>query len=118
MLQRFYWKLYFSQLSEKGVQCRWTQIITFLTLLPHYGLTGAGSVSWKEPFHLVFMIRGQIDWSPFVFKVIQQGEKEVKTKADGPLYNEVNYLQKLINIQKAYYWDVNRTKDQERLSSW
>ena len=28
---------------------------------------------WKELFHLVFMLRGQIDWSPFVFKVIQQG---------------------------------------------
>ena len=58
-----------------------------------------------------------IDWSPFVFKVIQQGEKAVKIKAEGPLYNEVNYLQKLINIQKAYYWDVKRKKDQERLLS-
>ena len=28
---------------------------------------------WKELFHLVFMLRGQIDWSPLVFKVIQQG---------------------------------------------
>ena len=25
MVQRFYWKLYFSQLSENEVQCRWTQ---------------------------------------------------------------------------------------------
>ena len=40
-----------------------------LTLLPHYRHKGAGSVSWKELFHLVFMIGGQIDWSPFVFKV-------------------------------------------------
>ena len=49
--------------------------------------------------------------------MIQQGEKAVKIKAEGPLYSEVNYLQKLINIQKAYYWDVNRKKDQERLLS-
>ena len=73
MLKRFYWKLFFPHLSENGMQCRWTQIITFFTLLSHYGRTGAGSVSWKELFHLVFMIRGQIDWSPFLFKVIQQG---------------------------------------------
>ena len=49
--------------------------------------------------------------------MIQQGEKAVKIKAEGPLYNEVNYLQKLLNIQKAYYWDVNRKKGQERLLS-
>ena len=33
---------------------------------------GLGFVE-RTQFHLVFMIRGQIDWSPFVFKVIQQG---------------------------------------------
>ena len=63
----------FLSLQKMGCSADGLKLSLFLTLLPHYGRTGAGSVSWKELFHLVFMIRRQIDWSPFVFKVIQQG---------------------------------------------
>ena len=62
----------FLSLQKMGCSADGLKLSLFLTLLPHYGRTGAGSVSWKELFHLVFMIRGQIDWSHFVFKVIQQ----------------------------------------------
>ena len=65
MVKRFYWKLYFSQFQKMGCSADGFN----LTLLPYYRRKGAGSVSWKVLFHLVFMIRGQIDWSPFVFKV-------------------------------------------------
>ena len=63
----------FLSLQKMGCSVDGLKLSLFLTLLPYCGRTGAGSVSWKELFHLVFMIRGQIDWSHFVFKVIQQG---------------------------------------------
>ena len=59
----------FLSLQKMGCSADGLKLSLFLTLLPYCGRTGAGSVSWKE----VFMIRGQIDWSHFVFKVIQQG---------------------------------------------
>ena len=73
MLQRFYWSILFSACRKRGAVQMDSNCHPFLIMLPHYGRTGEGSVSWKELFHLVFLIRGQIDWSHFVFKVIQQG---------------------------------------------
>ena len=73
MLQRFYWSILFSACRKWGAVQMDSNYHFFLTLLPYCGRTGAGSISWKEVFHLVFMIRCQIDWSHFVFKVIQQG---------------------------------------------
>ena len=49
-----------------------------------------------------------------VFAVVSYG---IAVLGAPPMSASVNCLQKLINIQKAYYWDVNRKKDQERLLS-
>ena len=45
------------------------EIILFSAFRKWGAVQTASIFSWKELFHLVFMIRGQIDWSPFVFKV-------------------------------------------------
>ena len=63
----------FLSLQKMGCSADGLKLSPFLTLLPHYGRTGAGLVSCKELFHLLFMIRRKIYWSPFLFKVIQQG---------------------------------------------
>ena len=52
-----------------------------------------------------------------VFGIFSNGIAVLGTLPPPPHAPLVNYLQTLINIQKAYYWDVNRKKDQERLSS-
>ena len=63
----------FLSFQKKGCRADGLKLSPFLIMLPHYGRTGAGLVSCKELFYLVFMIRRQIYWSPFLFKVIQQG---------------------------------------------